>query len=145
MIEKIQIICGDFDESIKGLPDESVGRLFKALIDFANDRDASDSLKGDAVASALFPVMKQHIIRNEEYRQYRAENGKKGGRPKNLEKPNNNLDEPNTKQTLAPNLTLPNLTNNNIKHTRKTNKFTEGAIQRDYDFEEIERKKIKNQ
>lgn len=144
MIEKIQIICGDFDESIKGLPDESVGRLFKALIDFANDRDASDSLKGDAVASALFPVMKQHIIRNEEYRQYRAENGKKGGRPKNLNKPNDNLNEPNIKQTLPPNLTLPYLTNNNIKHTGKKNKFTEGAISQKYDFEEVEKRKVKN-
>ena len=51
MIDKIQIICGDFDESIRGLSDESAGRLFKALIDFAEDRDTSDSLKDDAVAS----------------------------------------------------------------------------------------------
>lgn len=144
MIDKIQIICGDFDESIRGLSDESAGRLFKALIDFAEDRDTSDSLKDDAVASVLFPVMKQHIIRNEEYRQYRADNGKKGGRPKNLEKPNNNLDKPNEKQKKAPNLTLPNLTNNNIPSVIKPNQFTAGMLVQNYDFKELERKKVKN-
>ena len=148
MIDKIQIICGDFDESIRGLSDESAGRLFKALIDFAEDRDTSDSLKDDAVASVLFPVMKQHIIRNEEYRLLQSNQGKKGGAPKgNKNACKNNPKQPKTTENnrkQAPNLTLPNLTNNNIQTVIKPNQFTAGMLVQNYDFKELERKKVKN-
>ena len=145
MIEKIQIICGDFDESIRGLSDESAGRLFKALIDFANDRD-TDSLKDDAVASVLFPVIKQHIIRNEEYRKIKAESGKRGGsvsKPKQTEAKGKQT-EAKAKQNKPPNLTLPNLTNNNIKTVYKPNQFTAGMLVQNYDFKELEERKVKN-
>ena len=146
MIDKIQIICGDFDESIRGLSDESAGRLFKALIDFAEDRDTFDSLKDDSVASVLFPVMKQHIIRNEEYRKIKSESGKKGGsvsKPKQT-KANDKQNEAKAKQKQAPNLTLPNLTNNNIQTVIKPNQCTAGMVVQNYDFKELERKKVKN-
>jgi hypothetical protein len=115
-----------------------------ALMAFANDEDPNPCLEDDITAKTLFPVMKQHIIRNEEYRLYKAENGKKGGRPKNLKKPNDNLKEPKAKQTKAPNLTLPNLTNNNIPTVYKPNQFTTGMLVQNYDFKKLEEKKVRN-
>lgn len=138
MIEKIQIICGDYDEAIKGLSNESAGRLFKALIAFAEDRDPSEELEGDIPSSTLFPVLKNHVIRNEEYRKTKAESGRKGGR---LSKPKQSeANESKTKQTEAPNLTLPNLTNK----VYKPNQFTSGVTIQAYDFAELEKKVVKN-
>ena len=79
MIERIQIIHGDFREAIYSMPDESVGRVFKALFAFASDEDTEPILGEDELARAVFPIIKQQMLRNEEYRQTKAESGKKGG------------------------------------------------------------------
>lgn len=145
MIDKIQIICNDFRESLNSMPYESVGRLFMALMAFANDEDPNPCIEDDMLAKTLFPVIKQHIIRNEEYRQLQSNLGKKGGAPKgnkNACKKQPKTTENNPKQ--APNLTLPNLTNINIKSVCKPNQFTEGAKGQQYDFPLLEEKLIKN-
>lgn len=144
MIDKIQIICNDFKESLDGMPYESVGRLFMALMAFANDEDPTPCLEDDITAKTLFPVMKQHIIRNEEYRKAKSESGKKGGSKSKQTKANVKQNEANTKQTKAPNLTLPNLTNNNIPTVYKPNQFTAGMLVQDYDFKKLEDKKVRN-
>lgn len=142
MIEKIQIICGDFDEAIKGLSNESAGRLFKALIAFAEDRDPSKELGDNVPANILFPVLKNHIIRNEDYRKMKSNAGKKGGGQ--LGNQNASKDEQKRAETSkneqkrAPNLTLPNLT------SKKNNRFNEGAVNQTYDFQQIEKKVVKN-
>ena len=148
MIEKIQIICGDYDEAIKGLSNESAGRLFKALIAFAEDRDPSEELEGDIPSNTLFPVLKNHVIRNEEYRKTKAESGRRGGKSGGAPIGNSNAsktkqnkaNESKTKQTEAPNLTLPNLTNK----VYKPNQFTSGVTIQAYDFAELEKKVVKN-
>ena len=142
MIEKIQIICGDFDEAIKGLSNESAGRLFKALIAFAEDRDPSKELGDNVPANILFPVLKNHIIRNEDYRKMKSNAGKKGGGQLGNQNASRNeqkrTETSKNEQKRAPNLTLPNLTN------KKNNRFNEGAVNQTYDFQQIEKKVVKN-
>ena len=81
MIEKIQIIPNDFKESLEGMPFESVGRLFLALMMFANDEDPTEILEGDSLAKIMFPTLKAHVERHEEFRKSRVENGRRGGAP----------------------------------------------------------------
>lgn len=119
MIEKIQIIHGDFEESFKEMSYESVGRVLMSLIAFAKDEDPEAILGEDIQAKTIFPAVKRHVIRNEEYRRSKSESGKRGGAPignNNAQKTTENnqkqakTSKNNRKQT--PNLTLPNLTNN---------------------------------
>lgn len=79
MIEKIQIMSGDFYESLEGMNYESVGRLFMGLMAYANDKDPKVHLGENVPALTLYPVMKTHIERHEEFRRTKAENGRKGG------------------------------------------------------------------
>lgn len=80
MIEKIQIIPNDFRESFENMPIESVGRLTLALFRYANDEDIDEVLGDDQIAKAVFPTLKAHIERHEEYRKVKAESGRKGGK-----------------------------------------------------------------
>lgn len=154
MFEKIQIIHEDFRESFEAMSYESVGRVLMALIAYANDEDPSLALGDDVQARTLFPTIRKHVERNEGYRSKCAENGKKGGAPfgnNNRKQPKstkNNPIQPNStknEQKQAPNLTLPNLTNNNIVTARSNNKFNDGiSIRTDIDFDEIEQKLVKN-
>lgn len=82
MIEKIQIVSKDFKESFENMPLETVGRLTLAMFKYANDEDYSDILADDGIARAIFPTLKSHISRHEEYRVSMVENGRRGGAPK---------------------------------------------------------------
>ena len=149
MFEKIQIIHEDFRESFEEMSYESVGRVLMALIAFANDEDVNEILGDDGKARTLFPAIRNHVIRNEKYRSSRSNNGKKGGgqfgntnATKNEQK---RAKTSKNEQKRAPNLTLPNLTNNNIVTARSNNKFNDGiSIRTDIDFDEIEQKLVKN-
>ena len=81
MIERIQIISGDFSEAFEGMNYESLGRLFMAVIAYANDKDPKVHLGENVPALTLYPVLKTHIERQEEYRAKMSNNGKKGGAP----------------------------------------------------------------
>lgn len=99
MIEKIQIIPNDFKESFENMPLESIGRLTLALFRYANDEDTDEILKGDRIAEVIFPTLKAHIERHEEYRKTKAESGRKGG--KNGGAPIGNSNASKTKQNKA--------------------------------------------
>lgn len=109
MIEKIQIVHNDFRESLEGMPLESVGRLFLALIAFANDEDYTEIIGNDIRVQTIFPTVKAHIERQEDFRLKRANNGKKGGAPIG----NTNAHRRTTKD----NQIQPNTTKNNQKQT----------------------------
>lgn len=80
MIEKIQIVVNDFKESLEGMPAESVGHLLIALMKYANDEDPTEILKDDTLAKIVFPTLKAHVERHEEYRRTKQEAGRKGGK-----------------------------------------------------------------
>ena len=80
MIEKIQFIPKDFKESLNDMPYESVGRLFMALIAFAEDEDPTPILEDDLVSKTLFPVLKQQVIRWDGFRRSKVESGRSGGK-----------------------------------------------------------------
>jgi hypothetical protein len=46
---------------------------------YAKDEEPEKHLADDTLANAFYPVLKNHIQRNEDYRCKRAENGKRGG------------------------------------------------------------------
>lgn len=100
MIEKIQIVHNDFKESLERMPYESVGRLLMALIAFANDEDYAEIIEGDTPAQILFPTIKAHIIRQEEFRLSKSKAGKKGGELGGA--PTGNSNASKTKQNKAP-------------------------------------------
>ena len=79
MIERIQIVHKDFEESLKRMSYESVGRLFMALLAYADEEDPNKVLEGDQIAGMFFPTLKAHVDRQEDFRRSRVENGKKGG------------------------------------------------------------------
>lgn len=110
MIEKIQIVHNDFKESLERMPVESVGRLFLALIAFANDEDYTEIIGDDVRVQTIFPTIKAHIERQENFRLKKAENGRKGGAPKG----NTNAIQP---QTTKNNQRQPKTTKNNQKQT----------------------------
>ena len=106
MIERIQIISGDFAEALEGMSYESVGRLFMGLVAYANDKDPKIHLGECIPALTLYPVMKTHIERQEEYRTKMVANGKKGGAP---------IGNGNAKKTTQNNQKQPKTTKNNQK------------------------------
>ena len=106
MIERIKIVSKDFSEAFEGMNYESLGRLFMAVIAYANDKDPKVHLGENVPALTLYPVLKTHIERQEEYRAKMSNNGKKGGAP---------VGNSNATKTTKNNLKQPNSTKNNQK------------------------------
>ena len=79
MIEKIQIMVKDFDESFGEMPYESIGRAFMAIMAYAKDDDPVDILGDDVVAKVQFQNLKAHVLRMEDFRLGKSAAGKKGG------------------------------------------------------------------
>lgn len=75
----------DFAEIIDPLQDAEVGRLFKSMLSYAESGAAPD-LRGNE--RFVWNAAKQIIDREAAYCEKQAENGRKGGRPKNPAKPN---------------------------------------------------------
>ena len=112
MIEKIQIVQKDFEESLKRMSYESVGRLFMALMAYANDEDPSGILEDDITAGIFFPTLKTHVERHEAYRVAMANNGKRGGAP---------IGNSNAKKTTENNQKQPKTSKNNQKQAPNPN------------------------
>lgn len=106
MIEKIQIMSGDFIESLEGMSYESVGRLFMGLMAYANDKDPKIHLGENIPALTLYPVLKTHIERQEQFRAGKSVNGRKGGAP---------VGNNNASKTTKNNQKQPKSTKNNQK------------------------------
>ena len=82
-----------FYEAIKRLPELSRAKLYDAVFAYGLD---GEEMELDGIVSAMFQLIKPQIDANNR----RKENGKKGGRPKTEEKPNNNLDKTKTEPRL---------------------------------------------
>lgn len=108
MIEKIQIIHNDVRKSLERMSYESVGRLFMALIAYANDEDYSDIIESDDNAYMYFPTLQNHVDRQESFRKNKAENGKKGG---------GQFGNSNAKKTTENDLKRPKTSKNEQKRT----------------------------
>mgnify|MGYP003571254960 CR=1 FL=1 len=78
VLDKIQIMTGDFDETVNAMSDESVGKLFKAIFAFANDCEPENIKDNELVAPTYFNL-RNHIMRLEEARQSKSHAGRNGG------------------------------------------------------------------
>lgn len=84
------LIYKDNAPLVESCTDEQAGKLFKALFAFACDGE--DFITDDRMLKGFFTVFRNSIQRDDRKYQERcrvnAENGKKGGRPKNQTEPN---------------------------------------------------------
>ena len=115
MIEKIQIMHKDVRESLNRMPFESVGRLFMALMAYANDEDYEEIIKDDSVAFMYFPTLQEHLDRMEKGRVKAVNNGSKGGAPKGNS--NARKDKQEQAETSKNNLKQPKTSKNKQKQT----------------------------
>lgn len=91
------IFYRSFYESIKNLDKDIQIEIYNAICEYSlND----ELMELSPIANAIFTLIKPNIDNATKRYNASVENGKKGGRPKkekNLEKPNNNLEETKTK------------------------------------------------
>lgn len=79
----------DWGEVIDKLTDEQAGKLIKHLFDYVRDKDPkTDDILIDIAFTPIKATLKRDLIKWEEMCAKNKENGAKGGRPKNPEKPN---------------------------------------------------------
>ena len=111
------------------LTDEQAGALIKHIFSYCKDENP----KGDFVTELAFESIMQSLKRDLKKYEIRGnrsrENGKLGGRPKNLDKPKeptgliNNLDEPRKPVSVNDNVSVN--VSNNIDWSRLLSKFNE--------------------
>ena len=128
------IFYRSFYEACRELDAEEFKTTICALSEYAlNGKEPQ--IKG--AAKALFTIMKPIIDANNK----RYENGKKGGRPKTKQEPNNNQDETNIEPNV--NVNVNDNVNVNYKRARerktKKNSFNQFE-QRVYDYNMLEKK-----
>ena len=83
------IFYKSFYDAIKNIPDEEQLKLFKSICDYCFGENEIEL--EDGIAKALFILIKPNIDSANARYKASVENGKKGGRPKTQQKPNNNL------------------------------------------------------
>lgn len=76
-----------YEKQCDGLSDSEIGRLFRALMQFAGTGEVAE-LKGREAGAYRFIIanIREEKERHEKVSAIRSENGKKGGRPKSAEK-----------------------------------------------------------
>lgn len=72
------ILHSDYGKTLKGMSDEEVGELIKALISHTEGEELNVT---SPTVKAVFPIMADHIDRDIAYRKKASEYGKKGGAP----------------------------------------------------------------
>lgn len=111
----------DMNITIDLLSDEEAGRLLKAVMHYTNGTE--DTLPGPE--KLIFAMMKAQIERDEisyeQYIQKQRENGSKGGRPKNPDKPTESDGNPTVSEETHGNPENP-YNNNNKDYNKDYNK-----------------------
>lgn len=90
----------DWIEQTEALEDDERGRLFVAILEYARSGIAPDLAGRESI---LFPVFKSQVDRDLENSTAYAENGKKGGKTKNLSQTEPKLTKPNQSEPKRPN------------------------------------------
>lgn len=87
--KKSFILYTDLINTVSKLPDQKAGKLFKLILEYVNDLNPQVN---DLILEVAFEPIKQQLKRDlkrwEGYIDKQVQNGKKGGRPKNPEEPN---------------------------------------------------------
>ena len=106
--KKAFVLYADLIHTVEQLSSEQAGDLFKHILRYVNDKDP---VSKDILINIAFEPIKQQLKRDLKKYENRAEksrnNGKLGGRPKNLNKPKkpsrliNNLTEPKKPVTVT--------------------------------------------
>lgn len=89
------VLYTDLHETVKQLPDNKAGILFKTILSYVNDENPV--VKDLVVKIAFEPIklqLKRDLKKWEAYQQKQSENGKRGGRPKKDEPLADNPENP---------------------------------------------------
>ena len=96
--KKSFIAYTDWKDTFDALPDDKAGKLIKFIYAYVNDENPkTEDVLINAVFANIKNTLKRDLVKYEARGDRSRENGKLGGRPKNLEKPsglNKNLDKP---------------------------------------------------
>lgn len=85
----------DWGDVVDKMTDEQAGKLMKHLFDYVRDKNPStDDMLTDIAFTPIKATLKRDLKKWEEKCAINKENGSKGGRPKNPEKPNGYLENP---------------------------------------------------
>ena len=145
MIESFKIHCSDYGEALLEMSNENLGMLVRSLLQYAMDVEMTPT--DDPTVKALSNIMLKHIDRDEAFRKKQSENGKKGGAPfgNGNAKKQAKTSENNPKTTQNKLLSYPILSNNNnISISKKKNSFVDDCPKSEIDFDDIEKKIVKN-
>lgn len=111
------VFFGTFEPMINELPDETALKFFKAIMNYGLHEIVPEFT---GIEKALWSQIQFVLDMSKEKYETSVQNGKKGGRPKNLEKPNDNLNKPNNNlEKPSDNLNEPN---NNLNKNKNKNK-----------------------
>jgi hypothetical protein len=143
--KKSVLLYCDIIHTVEKLDNETAGELFKHYLRYINDLNPSTD---NVLVDVSFEPIKQNLKRDLKKWESRAErsreNGKQGGRPKNIEKPSGLIDNPAepkkpVKDTVTVNVTdTVNVKVKDIKEER-ANKFAASVLLNDsYDKKMLE-------
>lgn len=110
------VFFGTFEPMINELPDETALKFFKAIMNYGLHGIVPEFT---GIEKALWSQIQFVLDMSKEKYETSVQNGKKGGRPKNLEKPNDNLEKPNDNLN-EPSNNLNKNTNENMKENENT-------------------------
>lgn len=99
-MKKAFVLYSDFKETLDKLPDEDAGKLFKLIVDYANNIERNPE---NLIIDLVFTPIKLQMQRDQEKYEIKAEasrnNGKAGGRPKKTQQVNKKPKE--TQQVIS--------------------------------------------
>lgn len=99
-MKKAFVLYSDFKETLDKLPDEDAGKLFKLIVDYANNIERNpESLMIDLVFTPIKLQMKRDQEKYEKKAETSRNNGKAGGRPKKTQQVNKKPKE--TQQVIS--------------------------------------------
>ena len=126
------ILYNDLLPTVEKLPDETAGKLFKMILQFANgDNPTTDDLVLDVTFGLVQQQIKRDTQKYSEYIKKQRDNGKRGGRPKKPEviqetqKTQPFLEKP--KKADNDNVSVNENVNGNDKEKKETTKEKEAA------------------
>ena len=86
--KKSFLLYNDLNKTVNKLPNDKAGELFKIILSYVNDENPQvEDLVLDIAFEPIKQQLKRDLVKYENIVERNRNNGKKGGRPKNPEKP----------------------------------------------------------
>ena len=125
--KKSVLLYCDLIHTVEKLSNEDAGELFKHYLRYINDQDpTTDNVLVDVIFESIKQSLKRDLKKWEVRAERSKENGKLGGRPKNLKEPSGlvgNLTEPRKPDTVKDTVTVTDTVKVNV-NTKEIRELT---------------------